>query len=182
MKIILSLILPFCFLSSSVIAQPQANQQVVFLGTFSNMQYTEEHQYGFEVELWRAGDSIIGHFFHSAGLTGDAPTGLLEKVKYSPKSGELNFETRLTMGQHYCKIHKGVPSRDLYRFKGTLGEKNLVGEVETINILDENQSMGTDKLNLYKSERLDTFKSELSTYSKWEEYSKIILNFRGPKW
>lgn len=182
MKITLGLILPCCLLASSVFAQSQANQQVIFLGTFSSMEYTEEHQYGFEVELWRAGDSIIGHFLHSEGLAGDTPTGLLEKVKYSPKSGELNFETRLTMGQHYCKIHQGVPSRDLYRFKGTLGEKSLNGKVETINMLDETQSMGTEKLNLIKAERLDTLKSELSTYSEWEEYSKMILNFRGPKW
>ena len=37
------------------------------IGNFSNMRYTEEHAYGYAVELWRDGDSAIGLFLVSEG-------------------------------------------------------------------------------------------------------------------
>jgi hypothetical protein len=48
------------------------------IGEFSNERYTEEHAYGYAVELWRDGDSAISLFLVSEGLQGDTPAGLLE--------------------------------------------------------------------------------------------------------
>ncbi len=99
-----SVSLTVAFLAGSIAfgAEPiGSDQQVTFVGSFSNMRYTEEHQYGDEIDLWRSGNQIFGHFLHSAGLAGDTPTGLIEDVKYDPKNGNLSFKAKLTMGQHY---------------------------------------------------------------------------------
>ena len=33
------------------------------MGEFSNMRFTEDHAYDYEVELWRDRESVIGFFF-----------------------------------------------------------------------------------------------------------------------
>ena len=49
----------------------KAGSQVNAVGAFSNMRYTEEHAYGYIVELWRAEDCLFGLFLSSSGLMGD---------------------------------------------------------------------------------------------------------------
>jgi hypothetical protein len=44
------------------------------LGAFSNMRFTEEHAYGYRVDLWWAGPCRFGLFEASEGLSGDTPT------------------------------------------------------------------------------------------------------------
>src|ERR1017187_3008288 len=57
------------------------------IGDFSNVRYTEEHAYGYTVELWRDGNSAIGLFLVSEGLQGDTPMGMLENVRFDSRTG-----------------------------------------------------------------------------------------------
>ena len=93
------------------------------------MRYTEEHAYGYAVELWRDGDSAIGLFFVSEGLQGDTPTGMLENIKFDPPTGVLSFTARLTTGAVLLPGGRQEPSRDRFEFSGTLKATVLTGTI-----------------------------------------------------
>src|ERR1700719_513521 len=90
--------LPVAMLSFIAAAFAQAPRPITFVGEFSNMRYTEEHAYGYSVQLWREGSAVFGLLLASEGLAGDTPAGLLEDLKYDPRAGKLSFQAKLTMG------------------------------------------------------------------------------------
>ena len=100
------------------------------------MRYTEEHAYGYTVQLWREGASVFGLFLASEGLAGDTPTGLLDDLKYDPRSGKLSFKAKLTIGIDARR----QPSHDLFEFDGARsaqavsGVLKRVGASERINL------------------------------------------------
>ena len=83
------------------------------IGEFSNMRYTEEHAYGYAVELWRDGDSAIGLLLVAEGLQGDTPTGTLDNVRFDARTGALSFTAKLTIGVAILPGGRQEPSRDL---------------------------------------------------------------------
>lgn len=152
------------------------------LGVFTNMRFTEEHQYGYSVELWQEKDRLFGLLLVSAGLIGDTPTGLLEDVVFDPKTGSLTFRARLSTGSTFNRDNEQVPSRDVYRFKGTLKGLRLTGVFEYTDALTRTAT-GTKKnvsLRRSKSESESMFKAE--SYDEWKKEADEILKFRGPKW
>jgi hypothetical protein len=164
------------------VSQVPPSQKVAFFGRFSNMKFTQEHQYGSEVALWKTGNVLIGHFLHSEGLAGDTPTGLIENVNYDPKSGAIGFQAKLSMGDHFCNEHKGVPSRDIFLFKGILNGKIMSGVIKQLDALHDNELVRTEKVQLKNTGIDGAFDPEPSTYAEWEKESRQILEFRGPKW
>jgi hypothetical protein len=149
------------------------------MGVFSNMEFTDEHQYGSEVDLWKAGDKVVGRFSHSAGLAWDTPTGMLQKVIYNEQTGAISFEAKLTMGQHYCKEHKDIPSHDLFQFEGMVGEESLTGVLRLLDGLHGNRISGDEQTVELKRTKGET---PIQSYNQWVEQNEIIINFRGPKW
>lgn len=160
----------------------ESSNTFVYLGSFSNMEYTEEHQYGFEVDLWRVGRTLFGHFFHSEGLIGDAPTGLLENIKYFPETGELSFEAKLTMGIQSVKDHKWVPSRNKYEFLGKIRGEDLTGILTEKDGLHNDEIIKTLKIKLIRDKEEEKILSDIKTFEEWKNYSNMILKRRGPKW
>jgi hypothetical protein len=159
-----------------------SKQKIQFVGRFSNMSFTEEHQYGDRVDLWRTGENIFGHFLHSEGLAGDTPVGEIADVHYNSRSGALSFEAKLTTGEHYCKLHRGVPSQDLFKFKGTLKADSLEGELIHIEVLDDNHVISKENVLLKRPKVKEASNDPSETYGEWQKKSKVILGFRGPKW
>lgn len=153
----------------------------LYLGSYSNMEYTEEHQYGFEVDLWKVRNTLSGHFLHSEGLVGDTPIGLLTNIQFSPSTGELSFETELTIGIHFCKDHKYVPSKNRYEFHGKLKENELTGILTERDGLHSNKIIRTQKIKLDRDEEKEMLLKDIKTFKDWENYSNAILNRRGPK-
>jgi hypothetical protein len=154
---------------------------VSVIGYFSNMRFTEEHAYGYSVELWRRRDTFLGLFFASEGLQGDTPTGLLEDVKFDTKTGELSFRAKLSIGVVYSKEHDGVPSRDLFVFAGVLTKNRLAGTLKRLDGLRPQAAPRIEKLALTRSKSnqgMEPFKS----LDDWKKAVKEILKFRGPKW
>jgi len=149
------------------------------VGAYDNFRFTEEHQYGYGVALWRHGETLMGLFSASAGLVGDTPTGLLEDVEYEPKTGRISFGARLSTGPHGGRRHRDVPSRDLYRFAGALEKNTLKGELTYLDILHPGAPFRSESVILARSkEPPPTFE----TRSAWQEHVDLILNLRGPKW
>lgn len=176
----------FCYaiLAAVVFLQSvsQAGQPapIIGLGMFSNYQYTEEHQYGSAVELWREGNTLFGLFSNSEGLMGDTTTGLLEKIKYDPTTGHISFTARLTMGIHSCKVHKNIPSQDIYSFDGVLSKASLTGTLMYYVNLHQDQPPNKEKVVLKKADGWEI--TQYSSREKWDVEIKNIPKFRGPKW
>jgi hypothetical protein len=163
----------------------QANEQepVQYVATFSNMKFTEEHQYGSLLELWKHGSEFIGLFMYSEGLAGDTPTGLLEHVRYDPRVKTLAFDAKLTIGVRYLGPGKDEPSRDLFVFSGKLAEDSISGELKRIDKLDANVQPVIEQVVLKRDSSdnaAEVFK--IKTFADWKSYSQIILKRRGPKW
>jgi hypothetical protein len=162
-----------------------AQAPISVVGSFSNMRYTNEHAYGYAVELWRSSDCFFGIFFSSSGLNGDAPAGLIENIKYDKKTGAISFSARLTMGEVSPIPGKdaGEPSKDIYEFTGVLKNNSLGGAVlhEILN-LPAVRPHTPEKVVLKPSPEESKWMPYLPTYSQWELAKKDLLKRRGPKW
>ena len=181
MEIILAAVL----LTGSLALEVRADVKpppVISLGVFSNLKVTKEHQYGAEVRLWRQGKAVFGLFSYAEGLTGDTPVGLLEDLHFNMKSGQIFFRAKLTTWQHFCKIHHGLPSHDLFTFRGVLNKDLLSGKLDRYDVLHpEKQPMEEQvvlKRRALATDSLPTFQSR----SQWDKEANEILRLRGPKW
>jgi hypothetical protein len=164
----------------SVIAQADQSPKMFALGAFSNFRFTEEHQYGAGVQLWREGEAVFGLFSYSQGLIGDTPAGVVEKVSFDPKTGHISFTARLTMGMHGCKVHSNVPSQDVFHFDGVLSNMSLSGTLRYTDNLHQELAPTEENVVLKKSD--DWVVTQYRTREQWEAGVKDILKSRGPKW
>jgi hypothetical protein len=162
------------------IAHAGQSSSITGLGTFSNFRFTEEHQYGAAVQLWREGDILFGLFSYSEGLIGDAPAGTLEKATFDPKTGRISFTARLTMGMHGCKLHNNVPSQDIFHFDGLLSGLSLSGTLVHADNLHQEQNPKKEDIVLKKSD--EWVITQYQSREQWEVAMKNMLNSRGPKW
>lgn len=164
---------------STAMLKPESS--FVFLGTYSNMRYAEEHAYGTQLELWQQDGKIFGHFFHSVGLMGDTPTGRLEKLIFDPKTGRLSFMAKLTLGLHFCSEHEGTPSRDVFEFEGVFNREAMIGTLKHKNAFHLETPATREEIVLNKVEGKD-FGKIYKNRAEWENDSRQIMTLRGPKW
>ena len=164
----------------SLVAQAEQSEKFTALGAYSDFQFTQEHQYGTGIQLWQEGSLLFGILSHSQGLIGDTPTGVLEKLTFDPKTCHISFSARLTMGQHYCKVHKDVPSQDIFHVEGVLTKSSLSGTLKHTDNLHQDQAATEEKMVLKKS---DAWKvAQYPDREQWNAAVKDILNVRGPRW
>jgi hypothetical protein len=153
------------------------------VGAFSNMRFTEEHAYGYTVDLWRAGKCLFGLFEASEGLSGDTPTGLLNPVRHDAATGKLAFAARLTMG--VTKPNNGtdwVPSRDSFDFNGRLGTRVLKGRLSRSDQLRPELRAVDQEIVLPLSKQQQEFMIQAGNFAEWHKQAEAILQARGPKW
>lgn len=184
----------FAFVLSSVSAFANASEcasnlnalaPITAIGSFSDMRYTEEHAYGYTVELWRSADCLFGFFLSSSGLAGDTPTGLIENLRYDEKTGAISFNARLTMGKVLLMPEKDAPepTKDAFEFTGVLKKKSLCGVVLHKLMNSPAAKSGTpEKVVLKLSHEESNRMQYLLTYSQWDLEAKEILKRRGAKW
>jgi hypothetical protein len=153
----------------SLAAGAPAQAPITFVGEFSNMRYTEEHAYGYSVQLWREDATVFGLFLASQGLAGDTPTGLLDDLKYDARSGKLSFKARLTMGIDA----RQQPTHDLFGFDGALSARAASGVLK--------HGAASERINLRKLQP-DAALPQPRTYDEWKRQTVEILRRRGPKW
>ena len=155
-------------------------QPFVDVGHYSNFRYTAEHQFGAGVDLWRDGPTLVGLFSYAAGPIGDTPTGRLEGVVFDPGTGHVSFSARLTMGQHYCEVHKSVPSQDVFRFSGVLTDESVAGTLIHTDNLHPERAAIEEKIVLQRSDAEPVVR--YTSREQWESGIEPILKFRGPRW
>ena len=166
---------------SAAFAQQTGKPAVEVVGRFTNMRFTEEHAYGYAVELWRHEKTMLGMFLASEGLEGDTPAGRLENVNFDAKTGALSFEAKLTIGVVYSKEHDGVPSRDLFCFTGVLKGNQLRGRLERLDMLESRPTPKPEQIVL-RGKGSASGMLAYKSYADWKEAIDEILKFRGPKW
>jgi len=158
---------------------PLASPALHPFGAYDDFRFTEEHQYGHGLELWRVGEELVGFLLIAEGLQGDTPTGLLEDVAFDVKTGRISFGARLSCGTHVCRQHRDVPSRDLYRFDGVLRSDRVEGLLTRVDGLHPGQEQRAERVVLKKQrEALPVFK----TLPAWQQHAQWILGMRGPRW
>jgi hypothetical protein len=152
------------------------------LGVFTNMRFTREHQYGYSVELWQEKGRLFGFLLVSAGLAGDTPTGLLDDAALNPKTGRLTFRARLSTGSTFDKNNEQVPTRDVYRFSGTLKGRILSGVLEHADASDPSAARTKTRVSLRRSKGESESMIEAGSYDEWKKEADEIMKLRGPKW
>jgi len=153
------------------------------VGAFSDRRHTAEHEYGYTVMLWSAGNCVFGLFESAQGLAGDTPIGELQDLKYDRKTGLLSFSAKLTTGMVSVRGSSGLePARDLFAFKGRLQSRTVKGVIT--HRLQGNPNVkatGTDVV-LGASAAQAEFMHGAATYGEWRRTWQPILERRGPKW
>jgi hypothetical protein len=150
------------------------------IGAYSSMRYTEEHQYGETLFLWRSGNCVFGLFQSAQGLQGDTPIGELRDVTHNPNTEELRFSAKLTVGVLAGPASSMEPSRDLFTFVGTLAPSRVTGALTHATQL--NARPPARNVVLTASPTGTESMSRSATYGAWREQWEPILKLRGPKW
>jgi hypothetical protein len=152
------------------------------LGGFSNIKHVGDHVDGYALQLWQQGSQIFGLFVAHSGQTGDSPTGLVEDIKFNPRTKQLSFKARLSTGLISKGDYRGVPSRDVFHFKGTLRRNEVTGVLGISDALFPNEPAPTKRIVLRKSAAMTQVMMAPATYAEWKTWADEILKRLGPKW
>jgi len=118
---LVSLVAFFSVCASFPVSGQDSHHPIRAIGEFSNAQQTsDDHAYGYALELWRDGDSVIGLFFVFEGLNGDAPMGAIENVTFDSRTGALSFTAKVSTGVVLLPGGGQEPVLELFEFSGTL--------------------------------------------------------------
>ena len=138
------------------------------------------HATGHALELWKDQGALVGFLSEYVGPVADPPIGPLQDLKFDVTSGALSFSAKLTLGMTFSATHKeGAPSRDLYVFRGTLGDTEIRGTLEKYDRLD-NQPVTTRDVVLIRAKRTAFWDGK--TVKDWQDFYAGLLRARGPKW
>lgn len=147
---------------------------VIPVGEFSNMRATKSgHCYGYSADFWRYDRTIVGFLYHSEGLCGDSPTGLLEDVNYEPKTGKLSFKAKVSMGCNFNEKKKCVPVIDLVEFNGKLAKTQLVG---TMTWREIGKKKSLKKENVQLKPEAENSMTSYSSLSEWKSDLKEVFS------
>ena len=153
------------------------------VGNFSNVRHVYDDAFGYSLKLWKEGNRVFGLLLVYTGAPSDPPTGILEDVKFDPRSGKLSFSARLTTGLVYGRGFTGVPSRDRFTFKGRLTRSQVIGTLTRADELFPDGRPTTKRVRLRRSEMLtQVMIPPPATYSAWKAWADEMLLRRGPRW
>jgi hypothetical protein len=159
---------------------PKNDAPVTVLGVYSNRAGDGEHAWGYTVELWKHEDKIVGMIFgtNDLMLDGNPPTGLLENVRYDPKTGRISFSAKLSLTWH----SDNTGSHDLYLFDGILTPVQMKGVISVREETDcENCGENINVVLPRKREPIveqEAFKN----IEEWQGYFEFIVGRRGAAW
>jgi hypothetical protein len=165
---------------SSPPPQPKDLTTVSVIGCFSNVRGDGEHQWGYSVDLWQHGESVVGLVSGTNALTliGDPPEGLLENVKFDRATGRLSFSAKLSVGLN----ETGSWSQDVYEFDGTLTKAALKGTLRVTDASCGDTCSNVRNVTLRYSEDMTALMGSETTYDEWKASVDKTLSRRGPKW
>jgi len=162
--------------------ETKQNDSIMAIGCFTNVQSHGEYAEGYAVRLWFQGRQIIGLINYYNGFIADPPMGILSDVQYDSSTGNFSFKAKLTTGLHNCRIHKDVPSHDLFSFEGLLNESNLEGTIYFENQLDPSPEVLDSRDNFLMLKDKDCLIKNYEDHDAWWRFWESIYKMRGAKW
>lgn len=144
---------------------PACPGPVRVVGAFSNIRATADHAYGYEVELWRCGDTIVGLFSFTEGRPTDFDTGTVDDAAFDPRTGKLVFNAYV--GQ--------------YEFSGVLRKDALSGQLTRHAPAGLPSNDTKEDIVLRRSANRTILLSEYPTYDEWKAGQARILKRLGPR-
>ena len=164
-------------------ASAQAANTVEVLGNFSNVRQSGDDAFGYSLQLWKEGTQIFGLFNVYIGPPADPPVGILEDVKFDPRSRQFSFSARLSTGVVSGQGYSGVASRDRFTFRGVLTRSEVSGTLQHSNDLFPDRRPQSKRIRLRRSQFLtEVMIPPPPTYSEWKTWADGILQRSGPKW
>ena len=163
------LFLTGCFISGDVGAARRVQAtgdgaSVRVVGGFSNVRYTAEHAYGYQLELWRSGGRLVGLFMFTDGPQADFHTGLLESLTFDSATRRLSFEAYVSQ----------------FRFDGRLDKDAVTGRLVLFHP-ESGQQVGAERVRLRRSRQITEGMREYASSKEWKQYADGVLKRLGPR-
>ena len=76
------------------VAQPPPTATVEHLGDYAQLRQTDDHVYGYVLQLWRDGARIVGLWSMASGEPADFPTVRVDDLSWDGASGVIRFTVR----------------------------------------------------------------------------------------
>ena len=142
------------FISSSA----NSTNSVEFLGSFSKVGVTGEHQYLYQLDIWREDQKVFGFYSFSAGLYGD---GITKSIPWRI-AGDIKGESLILKNEH-----------GLFSFTGQFSKQNLSG------LWIDSMAKGIDvvltKLPINETNPA-LFKASLVSLETWSQWAEQYLD------
>jgi hypothetical protein len=129
---------------------------VEHLGDYAQLRQTDEHVYGYVLQLWRDGTGIVGLWSIASGEPADFPTVRVDELRWDAASGAIRFT---------------VTACGTSRFEGVVRGSEIVGRIT------EQRTNSTTDLRLRRG---DDERSSLPR-AEWLAQTENILNRRKPR-
>jgi hypothetical protein len=156
--------------------------EVTVVGAYSNRVIADAHAQGYGIELWKEGNAYFGFFLSTTGMADDIPIGILDDLRYDPTDKSLSFKTKMTVGRSTMNGETWVPTRDIYRFEGTLLPDQISGHLIHADDLKPDTPATQDDIKLYRAKDEEAAMPVPASYDQWAELARKLLAMRGPKW
>ena len=168
---------------ASAAAEPKSEVQV--LGAFARISHPggrrSEDAFGHLLMLWKEGDRIFGLLALYVGAPADPPTGLLEDVRFDPRTRRFSFTARLSTGFVRAPGDKWVPTQDRFRFTGTLTPTVVSGTLQHFDGLRSADPPVSKQIRLRLAKHLtEGLRPAPASYEDWKTWADEILRRRGP--
>lgn len=160
-------------LSSGVVAAP-----FEFLGKFSNMTYSQEHQHGEDVYLWREQNELFGYMEYSlGGALGDYTTARLENIRFDAATRRLSFHARNPLYDE-----SGNVIRNLFVFDGRIRPSTIEGILQCRHAIT-NEPCSNDREVSWETVTVEnTGTYRMGNRQDWEAHVNQQLKEHGARW
>lgn len=149
-----------------------------FLGKFSNMTYSQEHQGGEDVYLWRAQNELYGYMEYSlGGALGDYTTARLENIRFDAATKRLSFQARNPLYDE-----KGNVIRNLFVFDGLIRPHAIVGTLKCRNAITNEHCSNDQKVSWKRVTLENTGMYRVGNRQDWETLVNEQIKQHGARW
>ncbi len=151
---------------------------IEFVGKFSNMTYSQEHQGGEDVYLWREQNELFGYMEYSlGGALGDYTTARLENVRFDAATNRLSFQARNPLYDE-----KGNVIRSLFVFDGFIRPNEIEGTLKCRGAMANGYCMNERKISWKKLTLENAAMYHMKGRQDWEAHVNEQLNEHGARW
>jgi len=142
------------------------------------MTYSEEHQGGEDVYLWREQNELYGYMEYSlGGALGDYTTARLEDIRFDAATKRLSFQARNPLYDE-----KGNVIRNLFVFDGFIRPDRIAGTLKCRNATTNEHCSNDQTVSWKKVISENTGMYRVGNRHAWETHVNEQLEQHGARW